>query len=377
MAQPPLRILQILRAPIGGLFRHVIDLTQELAARGHQIGIVSDSLSSDALTAAKLDLLSASASLGVHSFPMPRVLGWGDVSTPLNIRALADRLDISVLHGHGAKGGMSARLARIGSRRAALYTPHGGTLHFKAGSLSGKVFRLAERMLMPQTDALIFESEFARRAYVETICDPACPHPVIHNGLAEPEFVPSPADADAADFIFIGELRALKGVSFLIEAFTSLRRADGSPATLVIVGDGPDRAQFEQMMKDAGLSERVIFTGAQPARKMFSRGRCVVVPSLAESLPYIVLEASAALKPVIATAVGGVGEIFGPTSAALIKPANTTALQQAMQTFLDKPDEAARLAETRLQFIRQGFSVEVMTDAIEALYRQTIDRRSP
>ena len=54
MADEPLRILQILRAPIGGLFRHVNDLTRELAARGHQIGIVADSLTSDSLTAERL-----------------------------------------------------------------------------------------------------------------------------------------------------------------------------------------------------------------------------------------------------------------------------------------------------------------------------------
>ena len=102
---------------MGGLFRHVYDLTHELAARGHQIGIVADSLHTDALTEERLGKLRPLAPLGIHALPMPRVFGLGDVSTPFAVRKLADRLEIDVLHGHGAKGGFNARLARIGARQ--------------------------------------------------------------------------------------------------------------------------------------------------------------------------------------------------------------------------------------------------------------------
>lgn len=375
MADQKLRILQVLRAPVGGLFRHVLDLTHGLAARGHEIGIVIDSLSADALTERKLEPMAALATLGVHRFPMPRVAGTGDLTTPFHIRSLAGRLQIDILHGHGAKGGMNARLGRLGSKKAALYTPHGGTLHFGPNSVSGRAFRAIERLLLTQTDAVIFESAFAQSAFVRTIARPTCPTPIVHNGLAESEFVPITPANDAADFLFVGELRDLKGVSVLLEAFVGLKRADGSPATMMVVGDGPDRARYLQTIERLGLVERIEMPGARVARSAFPTGRCIVVPSLAESLPYIVLEATAAGLPVIATDVGGVPEIFGPTASALIPAGNAAALRTAMQAFLDDPDQMAREARERLDFIRPRFSLDAMTDSIEALYRQAIGRR--
>lgn len=375
MPEHKLRILQVLRAPVGGLFRHVLDLTQGLAARGHEIGIVIDSLSADALTERKLAPMGDLASLGIHRLPMPRVAGAGDVTTPFRIRSLAGKLNVDVLHGHGAKGGMNARLARTWSDKAALYTPHGGTLHFGPNSVSGKVFRTVERLLLAQTDAVIFESAFAQAAYVDTIARPRCAYPVVHNGLAESEFVPVVPDNDAADFLFVGELRGLKGVDVLLEAFVDLKRPDGTPATLLMVGDGPDRSRYEDTVKRLDLSNRIVMPGAKVARSVFAQGRCIVVPSLAESLPYIVLEATAAGLPVIATDVGGVKEIFGPTADALIPAGDVPALRAAMQSYLDQPGQAAQQAAQRLEFIRPRFSLDTMADAIEGLYRQAIARR--
>ena len=92
----PLRILQVLRAPVGGLFRHVYDLTQELAARGHQIGVVVDSLHTDALTEERLGQLAPLTPLGIHAMRIPRLFGPSDIVTPLRIRTLADRLGVAV-----------------------------------------------------------------------------------------------------------------------------------------------------------------------------------------------------------------------------------------------------------------------------------------
>jgi glycosyltransferase involved in cell wall biosynthesis len=372
-----MRILMILRAPVGGLFRHVGDLTQALAERGHEIAVVADSGGGDAQTAGKLAAIAEAARLGVFRLPLPRLLGTADVTTPLRLRGLARRLGIDIVHGHGAKGGFAARLVRMaGGAPAALYTPHGGVLHYSPQSPTGRLFRRIERWLLRQTDAIIFESAFARDAFAAGIAAPPCPAPIIHNGLRPPEFEPVEPQAAAHDFVFIGELRALKGVRSLLEALPPLMRPDGRPATLVIAGDGPDRDAFGALIETLGLAGRVELAGVRPAREMFARGRCVVVPSLAESLPYVVLEAAAAGRPVIATRVGGIPEIFGPTEASLIPPANTEALTAVMARVLADPDAAAREAATRLAFIAPRFSVTHMTDEIEALYRRSLAGRS-
>jgi len=372
----PLRILQILRAPVGGLFRHVQDLTRELAARGHQVGIVADSLHTDALSEERLHRLRPFAPLGIHSLPIPRLFGPDDIFSALKVRRLADDLSVDVLHGHGAKGGLNARLARIGARtRVALYTPHGGVLNYAPGSLAGRAFRQVEHLLAAATDGIVFESAFAEAAYIEQIAPPRCPAPVIHNGLTPEEFEPIVPNADAADFVFIGEFRPVKGIASLLDALAPLRAPGGRPATLVMAGSGPDRPAIEAQITRLGLEARATLLGVKPARPTLHLGRCEVVPSLAESLPYVILEAASANRPVIATDVGGVREIFGPTAASLVPAGDTPALARAMQGFLDDPAAAAREAETRLAHIRQGFSIERMTTRIEALYREALGNR--
>lgn len=376
MAGEPLRILQILRAPVGGLFRHVGDLTQGLAERGHQIGVVVDSLSADALTTERLDALRPVAKLGIHSVPMPRVIGPGDLTTPFRIRRLAGELQVQVLHGHGAKGGLNARLAAAGVReRVALYTTHGGVLHFPPNSPSGLLFQNFERLLLPLTNAVIFESAFARQKFHELIGLPRCPDPVIYNGLKPAEFEPIAPAPDAADFVFIGEFRALKGTQVLVEALAGVRAPDGRPATLVMAGGGPDIEAFKQRVAALGLGERVTLLGVQPARPTLHRGRCAVVPSLKESLPYVVLEAAAAARPVIATNVGGIPEIFGPTAPNLVAPDDAAALGAAMQAFMDDPARADDEMRMRLRHVQEHFSMDRMVTAIETLYRQVLAAR--
>lgn len=374
MADRKMRILQVMRAPVGGLFRHVADLTRSLTANGHDVGLVVDTLANDAQTEGRLTELLPHARLGIHRFAMPRVLGGGDLGTPFAVRRLAKSLDIDVLHGHGAKGGFYARLARIGTKAVALYTPHGGVLHFSKSSASGRAFHLLERALLAQTGAIIFESEYAKATYTALIGTPTCRTEIIYNGLAPEEFVPVTPSIDAADFVFVGELRDLKGIQVLVEALARVRRADGTAATLVMAGDGPDRAKLEDQITRLGLSSSVTLLGAQPARPTFARGRIAVVPSLAESLPYVVLEAAAAQLPVIATRVGGIPEIFGSTANSLVAAGDGTALAAAMQQALDHPQMAAEEMATRLVHLEKHFSLGTMASRIEALYRTLLVR---
>lgn len=375
MGGRPLRILQVMRAPVGGLFRHVADLTRALYGAGHEVGLVVDSLANDAQTESRLTDLAQYAKLGIHRHAMPRVLGPGDFVTPLSVRALARRLDVDVLHGHGAKGGFYARLARLGGSKAVvLYTPHGGVLHFPSSSTTGRLFHRLERGLMRQTAAIIFESAYAERTYADLIGAPTCPTRVIHNGLAPAEFEPVPVQPDAADFVFVGELRGLKGIHVLVEAIAGVVRQDGRPATLVMAGDGPERAQLLARIAALGLTDRVFLPGAQPARSMFARGRVAVVPSLAESLPYVVLEAAAARLPVIATRVGGIPEIFGPTAADLVPAGDADALSAAMQAALHDPTKAETAMRERLGHVEAKFSLARMAGDIEALYREALSK---
>src|SRR5262249_14110206 len=139
---------------------------------------------------------------------------------------------------------------------------------------------------------------------------PDAPARVVHNGVRPGELVPITPDPDAADVAFVGELRHLKGVDVLIEALSRLI-TEGKVRSAILFGEGPDAATYRADVARRGLSAAIIFGGIKPAREAFRRGRVLAVPSRAESLPYIVLEAAAASVPIVATRVGGIHEIFG------------------------------------------------------------------
>jgi len=115
--------------------------------------------------------------------------------------------------------------------------------------------------------------------------------------------------------------------------------------------------------------------GAMPARAAFARGQVLVVPSRAESLPYIVLEAAAAGLPLIATHVGGIPEIFGPDAVDLVAPGDPAALARAIDAALDDPQRLRAGALRLQQRVRAAFSVEAMADAILAAYHEIRARR--
>jgi len=355
-----------MRAPVGGLFRHVADLARGQAARGHRVGIVADATTGGDQAEAVLADLSSVLALGVTRVPMSRHIGPRDLAAIAHVSARVAAAAVDVLHGHGAKGGAYARLAhRRGGIR--VYTPHGGSLHYRWASPSGFLYLTAERLLLRRTRLFLFESAYGRDIFRRKVGDPGATARVVHNGVAPAEFAPVTADAQASDVVFIGELRVLKGVALLIEALSLLVR-EGRTVSATIVGEGPDRAAFEALVAARGLRGSVAFVGARPARAGFALGNLLVVPSLAESLPYIVLEAAAAAVPFIATRVGGVPEILGPYSAELVAPNDPAALARAIAQALREP-AAKRLAGARLQArVREAFSIDAMTEAVLAAY---------
>jgi glycosyltransferase involved in cell wall biosynthesis len=105
-----------------------------------------------------------------------------------------------------------------------------------------------------------------------------------------------------------------------------------------------------------------------PVREAFKRGRILVVPSRAESLPYIVLEAAAAAMPLVATNVGGIPEIVAGTETTLIEPDNVAALASAISHALADPAAATNKARHLRETIGGRFSVAAMAESVLDFY---------
>lgn len=364
-----MRILHVLRAPVGGLFRHVLDLSSEQSRLGHDVGMIV-ATSSDGLTEARLRTAEPHLKLGIHRVAMSRAPGISDVASYLAVRRQIKALEIDVVHGHGAKGGAYARMAGAYGKPRIFYTPHGGSLHYPPGSLAGRVFHTTERLLEQVTNGLIFESAFAATAYDTAIGSGPAQRRVIHNGLRPSDFAGITPSSDAADLLFIGEMRELKGVEVLLRATARLEADYARHVTAVLVGGGPDRERFEVLARELGLEQRVRFAGAMPAADAFRLARTVVVPSLKESLPYVVLEAAAAGRPVVATDVGGIPEIVAGTDTPLVPAGDDAALAAAIEGVLASPAAAQDKAHRLKSSVAERFTVERMAASILDFYTE-------
>jgi glycosyltransferase involved in cell wall biosynthesis len=371
----PLKILHVFRAPVGGLFRHVVDLVRGQSARGHQIGIVADSLTGGENADRRFAELAPHLALGSSRIPMGRYLGFSDVFATRAVAAVIARLQPDVVHGHGAKGAAYARLAGAPSHAIRVYTPHGGSLHYGPWSLSGLMYTTLEKILKSRTDLFLFESEFIRALFYRRVGIARAPVKVVRNGVAESEFAEVAPVPAATDLLYVGELRFIKGIDVLIDAIAELR-ASGPTLTATIVGDGPDREALLARAKARGISDLVRFHNPMPAREAFALGKVMVVPSRGESLPYVVLEAGAAGKPLVATNVGGIPEIFGSEAARLIEPGNCLALMKALADAVNDSETMHASALAVQGRIRSAFSVKAMVDGGLSAYAEALQRKA-
>lgn len=374
----PLRILHCFRSPVGGIFRHVRDLAQQHLQAGHKVGILCDSTTGGAHEDALFDTITPYLDLGLTRTPIRRAIGPADIATIFRCSSQIKSLQPDIIHGHGAKGGALARLigSRLrvsGSRVARLYTPHGGSLHFSRSNPAGWFYFTLERLFERLTDGLVFVSEYEQSQYRKKVGAPRPPVFLIHNGLTEAEFEPVADLPDAADFIYIGMMRRLKGPDLFIEAFIRAERLAGRPLSAIMIGDGDEKSSYERTIVRSGLQARIKTHPAMPARKAFGRGSVMIVPSRAESMPYIVLEALAAGRPLIASRVGGIPEILGPGSPALVEPEDPDALAAAMAHAISDPDALLSSLPSHAD-LKARFSVAGMADAMIKTYLSCLNR---
>jgi glycosyltransferase involved in cell wall biosynthesis len=374
ISDQPLRILHAVRAPVGGIFRHILDLANGQADRGHHVGIIADSLTGGERAEAALAEIAPRLKLGVHRLAIRREPLPTDVLVWAHFMRLIRRLKPDVLHGHGAKAGAFIRLKARSKDTIRVYTPHGGSLHYARNTLKGALYSRLERALMNSTDLFLFESAFARDTYQRMIGTPAGLVRCVFNGVTADEFDPIVKAADATDIVYVGEFRHIKGTDLLIDAVARLH-ADGKPVTLTLAGDGEELDNLKAQIQRLGLTEAVRFIGHIKARYGFSKGNVLIVPSRGDSMPYVVIEAAAAGIPMMAANVGGIPEIFGPQAEALFAPNIVGAIADAIETALDDPAAALARAKSLRERIFLHFSQKAMVEGVLAGYRDAFADR--
>ncbi len=168
----------------------------------------------------------------------------------------------------------------------------------------------AEQHALPRVDHIIFVSAFMQRAVRARLAAMrSVPQSVI------PNFIKRAGRRDAGpatggDLIAIGTLEPRKNQAFLLHVLARAR-SHGHVYTLTIVGDGPDRAKLVALTGALGLQDQVTFAGFQKdAARLIPQHRLLVHAALMENMPITLIEALAMGRPILAPAVGGIGEVF-------------------------------------------------------------------
>jgi glycosyltransferase involved in cell wall biosynthesis len=366
--------MHAVRAPVGGIFRHIIDLANGQADRGHEVGIIADNLTGGERAATALAEIAPRMKLGVYRISIHREPWPTDLLVWAQFMNLIRRLKPDVVHGHGAKAGAFVRLRGQSPDIIRVYTPHGGSLHYPLNSAKGALYARLERALMNKTDLFLFESAFARDRYQRNIGSPKGLVRCVFNGVTADEFDPVAKADDATDLVYVGEFRHIKGPDLLIEALARLH-ADGKPLTLTLAGDGEETAALKVQVEKLGLTHSVRFIGHVKARYGFSKGRLLVVPSRGDSMPYVVIEAGAAGIPMVAANVGGIPEIFGEHNDGLFAPNIVVAMADAIEIALEDPEAALGRARALRERVFLHFSQKAMVEGVLAGYRDAFAAR--
>jgi glycosyltransferase involved in cell wall biosynthesis len=253
-----------------------------------------------------------------------------------------------VVHAHVYQAGPPALVLGRLSRAPVAITEH--YTGFGRGLVTG-YDRILARLSFERAGVVAPVSEelaghlraIAPRARIETI-----PNVVDTSAFSPPAGAPAGPTAGAR-LLDVAALAEKKGHRFLLEALVEL-----PDATLDVVGDGELRGELERQASALGVGDRVRFLGEQPKQRVAELMRdadLFVLPSLAENLPVVLIEAQASGLPAVATAVGGVPELVDEHAGVLVPPGDPGALAAAIRDTLerlpsfDRPALAERAAE--------------------------------
>lgn len=304
-----LNIIEILpELDIGGVERHVIDLANELTARGHEVIVISAG-----------GKMQSQLSERVRHIDMPvhKKNPFTIWSCSRKIAELALRDKVQLIHAHSR---VPAWIARWAAKGAGL--PYVVTAHVVFGNKSPWIYA-------PYRDAarVICVSNAVREGMKD--CFYANTQ-VVLNGLDEPKVRWNKKNLEGpVKFLFVGRLSPVKGLHDALRAMP-----EDMEWTLDVLGDGPMRAELEAITKERGFTERVKFHGySDKADDFMARSSCLLFPSYTEGMPLTLARAVQIGIPVIASDIPPVSEMAG-SSENLLPPGDVSAWREAITDFI-------------------------------------------
>jgi glycosyltransferase involved in cell wall biosynthesis len=333
--------------PIGGMQNHAGQLTRALAERGVRQTVVT----ARPPGAPRHEAFARGVLVHRHGLRVPFARQLYSLPGTLTALRHAGRADL--VHAHLGEDLAVLPIARAAARRAG--APLVVTVHT---SLRHTFLAEGPRALLLEVLGGRIEEWGTRHAARVIALTPRLAARLADGGIPLERIHVIPSGVVAADFsapvedpfphlprprvLFLGRLARQKGVATLIEAAARLRHPG---ATLLVVGDGPERRAAEQAVARAGIGHRVRFTGFLPhhaVAAVLRHADVFAMPSIYEELGTVLLEAMQAGLPIVASDTGGIPGALGDAGV-LVSPGDPAALAAAVDSLLDDPDRGARL----------------------------------
>jgi glycosyltransferase involved in cell wall biosynthesis len=380
MERPSLRVMHLIATNFhGGPERQIVEHLLRLNPREHQ-GFLASFLENGR----RNETLERAERLGLEQRPIP-MRGAADVRALRTLIAMLRTEGVGLLCTHGYKstvmGWCAARRVRIPvvafSRG---YTRENRKIAF---------YEWLDRQVLSRTDGVVAVSEGQGKRLQALGIRPRQLW-VVHNAVnAPPRLRPEQAwqarEAVCARWdlprecrlaVSAGRLSPEKGHGFLVEAIATLTAAV-SDAYFLFCGDGPCRPQLERLAADLGVAAQCRFLGFQRDMEMIYQAMdLLVLPSLTEGLPNVVLEAFAWQKPVVASAVGGVPElVIDGENGILVPPGSARGLADGILRCLASPQQAEAMGRSGYERVRVEFDFMSQCEKLTGIYREVLAHR--
>ncbi len=193
---------------------------------------------------------------------------------------------------------------------------------------------------------------------------------IVHCGVTPALYGRDEDRAVGKNLLFVGRLAAVKGVAVLLEALATVRAAHPE-VRLTLIGDGPERAALQARAKALGVTDIVTFAGAKTQDEVaeaLSRTDLFVLPSFAEGVPVVLMEAMASRIAVIATRIAGIPELVEDgVSGRLVPPGDTDGLANAINVLLSDADARTAMGIAGRAIVEQDFDIATEASRIGTL----------
>jgi glycosyltransferase involved in cell wall biosynthesis len=324
--------------------------------------------------------------IGIRHIPV-KLGKLSGLSAVRDITSVLRENSIDVLHTHGGIAGLYGRIAaKKAETPVVVHTVHGiHYLHYRNPAVK-QAFIVLERWLSRSTDAVVFVSvaDMERAARLRLARPPKARfirngvQPISPERLGDPAAVRAQLGAVGKPLIVaVSRLHRQKGVTFLLRAIP-LVRTEMPSARVVVAGGGPLADRLGAELKKLRLEDNVTLLGErEDALNILAAADLFVLPSLWEGLPYVLVEAAALGKPIVAADIDGVREVIkSGATGMLVRPRDPGSLAAAILFLLKDKPFAARLGEAARAEIPPQFSVERMISETESLYLEILSRKT-